>query len=447
MNLPKTFEEKMIKLLGDDSSKFFSSLESPSIKAITVNHSRITDEDFKNLCDFEIEKIEKIDNGYYVKDLKFSKNILSHLGVIYSQEPSAMYPVELLDVKKGEIVLDVCSSPGGKSIQILEKLNGTGFLLSNEIIYNRCKILYENLNRMGFKNFAISCNSSEELKDSNIMFDKILVDAPCGGEGMFRKEGFDYNAYSPESIVSNSKRQLAILNNVKGLLKKGGRLVYSTCTYDTRENEEVVLEFLNNNKDYKLIYIKGFEDVTAVGVSIDNSNTNYCYRRYPHLHRGEGQFMAVLEKTEGEELYNTNFSNNSYSKLSNKDKNIIYDNLSNVCDINNLNIVKKSDNYYTIPETNIALNNLNIVTIGCVIGSVNNKAFKINHNFYHTYGDLFYNKINLPKEVALKYLHGDEIETENKNGVCVICYKNIPLGGGKIVNGRIKNYYPKELRI
>ena len=225
MELPKDFIDKMNNLLGDDAPNFFAALEQPSQKAITVNFDRLNENNFTDLCDFEIEKIPMIENGYFVNNLKFSKNILSHLGIIYSQEPSAMYPVELLDVKPGDYVLDVCASPGGKSVQILEKLKGEGFLLSNEIVYNRTKILYENLNRMGFKNYAISCNSPEELSYCKNKFDKIIIDAPCGGEGMFRKENFDFHAYHPESIDSNSDRQLSILENVKHLLREGGRLV------------------------------------------------------------------------------------------------------------------------------------------------------------------------------------------------------------------------------
>lgn len=447
MNLPESFKNKMITLLGDDAPKFFASLENPSEKAVTVNYDRLKENDFNSLCDFDIEKIENVSNGYYVKNLKFSKNILNHLGIIYSQEPSAMYPVEMLDVKPGEIVLDVCASPGGKSVQILEKLNGNGFLLSNEIVYNRCKILYENLNRIGFKNFAISCNSPEELSTSENLFDKILVDAPCGGEGMFRKENFDPNAYNPDSIDSNSKRQLSILENIKSLLKKGGRLVYSTCTYDTRENEEVIAKFLNSNSDFKLVHLEGYENVTSKGIKTNDYPTDLCYRRYTHLHRGEGQFMAILEKMGEEEISYSEFSNYNYSKISNKDKKILSDNLSSICDIKNIDIAKKNDTFFAVPQNTMSLNNLNIVSIGCVIGSYVNKIFKIDHNFYHTYGDNFYNKINLSDNDILKYLHGEEISVNAQSGICVICYKKIPLGGGKIVNEKLKNYYPKNIRI
>ena len=154
-----------------------------------------------------------------------------------------MYPVELLDIKEGDFVLDLCASPGGKSIQILEKLNGSGFLLSNEIVYSRAKILYEKLNRMGFNNFAITCNSPQDFIGSDLKFDKIIVEAPCGGEGMFRKDNFDLNAYKQSNIETNANRQMEILNCAKSLLKDGGHLVYSTCTYDRRENEQVIEKF------------------------------------------------------------------------------------------------------------------------------------------------------------------------------------------------------------
>ena len=134
MNLPCEFVEKMKKLLGNTADDFFAQLDNPAIKGITVNFDRIDKGNFEKNCDFQITPIEHIDNGYYVDNLKFSTNIYNHLGVIYSQEPSAMYPVELLDIRPDDIVLDICASPGGKSIQILEKLQGTGFLVSNEIV-------------------------------------------------------------------------------------------------------------------------------------------------------------------------------------------------------------------------------------------------------------------------------------------------------------------------
>lgn len=157
--------------------------------------------------------------------------------------------------------------------------------------------------------------------------------------------------------------------------------------------------------------------------------------------------MAVLEKIGNENISNTIFKNKNFNKISNKDKNILYDNLNAVFDINKHNIVKKNDDFFILPSTTLSLKNLNIVSIGCIVGTYTNKNFKINHNFYHTYGDDFTNKINLSYDDIFKYLHGEEIEYNAPNGIYAICYNNIPLGGGKIVNEKIKNYYPKNLRI
>ena len=172
MELPQNFIDKMTNLLGDQAKDFFSSLEKPAVKAITLNEQVLSKNNFLNLANFNPTPIEKVSNGYYVDNFKFNNHLFNHIGAIYSQEPSAMYPVEMLDIQPNDIVLDLCASPGGKSIQILEKLNNTGLLISNEIVYNRAKILYENLTRLGFKNFAITCNSPQDYENLDIRFDK-----------------------------------------------------------------------------------------------------------------------------------------------------------------------------------------------------------------------------------------------------------------------------------
>ena len=448
MNLPIEFENKMKSLLGDHYESFKLSLEKPQEKAITVNFCRASKETFESLADFDYSPIEKVDNGYYVNSFKFGNHILNHAGIIYSQEPSAMYPVELLNIKNNELVLDLCAAPGGKSIQILEKLNNTGLLVSNEIVYNRAKILYENLNRMGFKNFAITCENPKNFENLGIKFDKILIDAPCGGEGMFRKDNFDFNAYKIETIETNSKRQLAILNSAKNLLKDGGRLVYSTCTYDIQENEQVIANFLNENNNFKLVEINDFENVLTHGIDTDGINTSLTFRRYPHLHRGEGQYMAVLEKLGNESHTEEKFYCLGYGGINRKDEQILNNAFKNVADISKLNIIRKDNTYYTCPDYTINFGKLNLLTIGCVIGTYNNNVFKINHTFYHTYGDLFYNHINLDDNQINKYLHGEELDIDNfKDAIVVVKYQGLVIGGGKITKGKLKNYYPKELRI
>lgn len=448
MDLPIEFESKMKELLKDNYDNFVKSLDRPEQKAITVNTSKLSLSDFENMADFDYSPIPKIDNGYYVRNFRFGNHILNHAGVIYSQEPSAMYPVELLDIQENDIVLDVCSAPGGKSIQILEKLNNTGLLVSNEIVYNRSKILFENLSKMGFNNYIITCNSPKDFENKSFKFDKILIDAPCGGEGMFRKENFDFKAYKLINIETNAKRQLSILNSMKNLLKKGGRMVYSTCTYDIQENEQVVLNFLKENPDYHLVKINDYEDVLANGVKLENSNTDYTFRRYPHLHNGEGQFMAVLERDGEEEVVYDDFKCNGFGGVYRKEMQILNSAFKGVADISSLHFVRKDNTYFTLAKDIMDFENINILTTGCVVGTYNKNTFKIHHNFYHVYGDLFYNKVYLDDNNVYKYLHGEEIDVDiQTNNIVSVYYQNFSLGGGKVVGGKLKNYYDKDLRI
>lgn len=451
MNLPQDFVEKMKTMLGCDCDDFLASLDKPAQKGITVNTNKIDTKTFENCFDQHIEKIPLISNGYYVDSFKFSENLFNHLGIIYSQEPSAMYPVELLGIEENDIVLDVCASPGGKSIQILEKLKGAGLLLSNEIVYKRAKILEENITRMGFENCIITCNSPEDLQKANCLFDKILVDAPCGGEGMIRKNNFDINCYNPNAIDSNVKRQLEILESVKDLLKVGGNLVYSTCTYDIRENEQVVYNFLKNNQDFELILDDKFKSVCESGIKIADTHTDYSWRRYPHKHRGEGQFMALFTKRgEGREInIPREYNIRGFEKVNNKELTLINKTLKDILDCNQIDFdyLKKNDEIFVLPKEKIDVKNLNILNIGCLLGIIQKDNLKISHEFYHTYGNLFKQKIELSQDDAKKYIHGEEIDTDLSNGIYAVTHISIPLGGGKISNGRLKNYYKKNYRI
>ena len=444
MNLPENFKSKMQNLLGNDYDKFIESLNEQIEKAITINTNRIDMETFSELSDFQYTPIPDIPNGYYVKNLKYSRSLLSHLGLIYSQEPSAMYPVELLDVKKNDIVLDICAAPGGKSTQILEKLNGSGLLVSNEIEYNRAKILYENLNKLGYNNYAITNNSPTDYEKTNLLFDKILVDAPCGGEGMFRRDNFDFNSYKNINVITNAKRQLNILNSVKNLLRAGGRIVYSTCTYDIHENEMVVADFLSQNPEFHLIKIDGFKNSLTSGVTIENCNTENCYRRYPHLFRGEGQFMAVMQKDGSETVELEDFQNEKFKPVFRKGLDEINKLFKGIADISDFKIYTKNDVYFAV-ENALDLTGLNVLNIGTIMCS--GKPLKIHHNFYHTFANRFFNKVDLNDNDATKYISGLELDVNAPNAVVAVTNHNIALGGGKITNNKLKNYYPKELRI
>ena len=449
MNLPKQFTDKMKRLLGTEFESFTKSFSLPAQKGVTLNTSRLDRKTFESIADFEYERLPFVDNGYKVGSFRFAMHVLNHLGVIYSQEPSAMYPVELLDVKPNDICLDVCASPGGKSIQILEKLNNTGLLISNEIVYSRAKILDENISKMGFENSIITCESTETLKTLSMQFDKILVDAPCGAEGMMRKSNFDMFDYNPNMIPANADRQLEILNNIKGLLKTSGTLVYSTCTYDILENENVIARFLKDNPDFEIVKNDKFRSVLRSGIKIDNYATEYGYRIYPHLNLGEGQFMIALKKIgESEpEIYSKKTSIKRMVELSANELKIVKDTLK-CFKLDNPHFLKKEDDIYLAPKITVNLKNLSVITLGVLVGTLQKNILKISHEFYHTCGVYCENKLELSLEQVQKYLHGDELDTDLANGTTIIVtYLNCVLGGGKVVNGKIKNYYKKNLRI
>ena len=450
MNLPYEFVSKMEKLLGENAKDFFASLDEPSQKGVTVNFMRLDKSKFENACDFDLSPIPLVDNGYYATVPKFNQNVFNHLGVVYSQEPSAMYPSEILGVEPNDRVLDVCASPGGKSIQILEKLNNTGLLVSNEIVFNRAKILEENLAKMGFENSIITCNTPYELGQSGLLFDKIIVDAPCGGEGMIRKNNFDINFYNPTSIDSNAQRQLDILENVQGLLKQGGTLVYSTCTYDPRENEEVISKFLDAHTNYQIIDNSKYLTIADSGIQLSTHPTNLALRRYPHRFRGEGQFMVALTKIQSDDTDSKSPKQTickNYCKVTQKELDIINFTLKDVLPKQNWEFLKKGDEIFILPYQKINMSNLNVISIGIHLGTIQKNNLKLSHEFYHTFGNKFFNQLELDGLNIIKYLHGEELETDNSNGIYSVNYLGVPLGGGKAVQGKLKNYYKKELRI
>ncbi len=450
MKLPDKFVEKMSIILGEDLDKFLSSLDKENVKALTVDTNKITLEEFEKEIekeDIEITKIPYIPNGYYYTG-KIGDTVLHHAGVIYSQDASAMLPVEALEVEEGDKVLDVCASPGGKSIQILEKLNGTGLLVTNEYVYNRAKILYENLVRFGYKNFIILNNLPKDFDKNCLLFDKILVDAPCSGEGMFRKKDIDTYSWNEKNVEMCAVRQLEILNSVKDLLVSGGRLVYSTCTYNLEENEKVVAKFLETNKEFRLVELpKNVLDNTARGKVVNNLPTNMTGKRFPHLHEGEGQFVAVFEKVEGIDYTKKSFAIDRYIKLSKKERESIITKLNKVIDLSQYDLYKKGDNIYIVPEVDLDLTGLNVVDIGTYLGTYEKGEIKLSHDFYKAFGEEMYNKIELTYSKAKVYLTGNEIELDTKvAGIVAVNYLGFPLGGGKVVNGKLKNYYPKNLR-
>lgn len=446
-DLPKGFINNMTKLLGEGANNFFDAMDRPAIKAMTVDYNKISLAEFETKYkDMISDHVDGIDNGYYYSG-KIGDTLVHHAGVVYSQDASAMFPVEALCINNHDVVLDVCSAPGGKSVQILEKLNNTGLLVANEYVYSRAKILYENLTRFGYRNYAITNNLPKAFDTKVEVFDKILVDAPCSGEGMFRKSDIDTYSWNEANVKACAVRQLEILHSVSGCLKLGGRLVYSTCTYNVTENEGVVVEFLRSHPDYILIDLPdNVRTNTSRGVVIDDEyDTTKCGRRYPHIHIGEGQFVACMMRVGDNVRDEVEWDSDDYVLLRDRDVAKIQSKLRDVTHIPN-RLVRKGINVFCLPDVDMDYTGLNVLSMGVLLGQDTGKDFSISHNYYRAYCDTFDRKVDLDDAKASIYLTGNVVTVDAPSGVCAVTYNHLPLGGGKVVGETLKNYYPKELR-
>ena len=308
INLPETFTKRMQDMLKEEFNEFAESYALESIHGLRVNPLKYKS---GSLSMFSLEQIPWCENGfYYLNEDRPGKHPYHDAGVYYIQEPSAMLVGELTDAEPGERVLDLCAAPGGKTTHIAGQMQGKGLLWSNEIHPQRAKILSQNVERLGITNCVVSNESADRLADRMPgFFDRIVIDAPCSGEGMFRKNPDACGEWSLENVKNCAARQQDILNEADRMLKSGGRLVYSTCTFSPEENEQTVEKFLENHPDYSI------EKITVEPVSKESedkfgmpskgrpewSENNLkelknTFRLWPHRLKGEGHFAAVLRK-------------------------------------------------------------------------------------------------------------------------------------------------------
>ncbi|MBE6779837.1 MAG: RNA methyltransferase [Ruminococcaceae bacterium] len=446
--LPLDYENRMKALLGDDFEKYFSQLQNPPVKAFRVNTDKISLEDFEKINPFGNEKIPYVENGYYLNYEKVGNHPYHHAGLIYVQEPAAMAPAECVRVEKDWFVLDMCAAPGGKSTQLKNKLGENGVLVSNEIISSRCKILTGNIERLGLQNTVVTCMDTERLalRFENT-FDLIMVDAPCSGEGMFRKEEIAIDEWSQSNVEMCAKRQAEILENAVKALKSGGFIVYATCTFSLEENEMMVDAFLERHPEFELVPVnERVAKYTADGIKFEGckcENIHLARRFYPHIAKGEGQFMAVLhhkgEKTE----------NNFYSSVSKKTDKTVIEFLNDTLTDYNPDFVGVYNGNPIYYNNRLSIADRTAFCCGVTIGEIRKNYILPHHQFFMALGNKFKRKINLSadsQEIS-KYLHGEEFDTECDNGWAVVMVNGCAVGGVKVSNGRAKNHYPKGLRV
>lgn len=428
-------------LLGDDFDEFLKFYENENYKGLRVNTLKCSAEKLRMLVDFELVNTPFCKEGFYIPSdvTSLGNSPLHHCGAFYIQEPSATSAVEMLGVEKNDFVLDLCAAPGGKSTQIGAKLQGTGLLWSNEIVRNRANILLSNIERMGISNAVVSnCHPDILCNELQGKFDKVLVDAPCSGEGMFRKNSDAQNEWSVEHVKSCAQRQLMILNSAKNALKEGGVMVYSTCTFSQEENEDVITQFLSENPDFEL------EDA---GIDFGRKTLEYACRIFP-MDGGEGHFAARLRKKG--ESYGSIIPYKNNQKIDDKVWDF-YDSLFVDRPFGD-NLTLVGEKIIILPENyNRNIKNTGIIRAGIILGEIVKNRIEPHHSVFMAAQKNECRSavdFDLTSDEIQKFLHGEEIAVPSEvKGYTAVCVNEMTVGFGKASNGRLKNKYPKGLRI
>ncbi len=427
--LPEKFLEDMKEILKGEYEDFLKSYEEKRSIGLRVNTLKITVEDFVKLNLFHLDPIPWCKEGFYYNEERErpGKNPLHEAGLYYLQEPSAMAVVPNLEIQKGDKVLDLCAAPGGKSTYIASKLKGSGLLISNEINSSRIKALGENIERFGGKNVIITNSDASKLEKVFVeYFDKILIDAPCSGEGMFRKDEVAIKDWSYEKVLECKNIQEEILNSAYNMLKENGILVYSTCTFSKEENEDRVKHFLKEHKDMALLHME---------------------RLWPHKVKGEGHFVAKLKKISKTE---SNVKFTKLKKLTNeiKDFREFEKKYLNIQFEENLEL--KGENLYLVPEEYPDMKKIKVLRSGVHLGTLKKNRFEPAHALSHylkAEDAKFTEHLKIDSKEVMEYLRGNVLNTGQDRGWVLVTVEGYPLGWGKESKGMLKNHYPKGLRI
>ena len=445
--LPQAYISRMNAFLGEEAASYFQSLEEPYCRGIRLNPRKPLTPEALEMLEGIGEAIPWCANGYHLSlESRAGAHPLHEAGACYLQEPSAMIPVGILAPKPGERVLDLCAAPGGKSTQIADELAGDGLLVSNEPVPSRAKVLSGNLERMGVSNALVVSALPEKLAPLwPEIFDAILVDAPCSGEGMFRRHPESRSEWNESTPAGCAQRQKHILQSAGQMVRPGGRMVYSTCTFNPEENEQVIEDFLNHNPDWH---------TAAFAVPVGGGQTlkapEGMAHFYPHQIQGEGHFAALLLRDGKDQAADSLFRPAQVAfKAPDAAALRAFENWAG--EFPDAALPRANALF---GETLIAapllppLAGVKVLRAGVSLGVVKGKAFAPDHALALTLSpESGIPALSLTEEEAALWLHGEALpDPEEGHGWALVTLAGLPLGWCKRSDGWLKNHYPKGLR-
>lgn len=458
MNLPEAFAHEMKDLLAEEYEAYLDSYQHERVYGLRINTRKITCEEFERIVPFKVKRIPWTTDGYfYDESSKPSRHPYYYAGLYYLQEPSAMIPGQQLFIEPGDKVLDLCAAPGGKATRLAAQLDGEGVLIANDISTSRARGLLKNLELFGISNsFVLSEDHKRLLEQFPNYFDKILIDAPCSGEGMFRKDPSMIKSWLEKGPAFYHEIQKDILFCAYQMLKPGGTLLYSTCTFSPLENEGVIDFLLRQTSDMEVIkgvFYDGFSHGIPEKIGADDS-IQECFRIWPHKLSGEGHFVALLHKKKPLDVQNVSIEKGRVANKKSTEKKLR--NTEEFAQF--MKQIKREipwerfdlreEKIYLLPKEEVSVKGLRILRTGLLVGEIKKERFVPSQAFAMALmceDYTFSLQLNIEDERVLRYLKGESIPVEElqgkEKGWYLICVDQYPLGWGKYTGGLLKNKY------
>lgn len=458
MRLPEEFEEKMRELLNEEFPDYIACYGKPRFYGLRVNTAKITAEEFERICPFPIRSVPWIKNGYYYdgETVVPSKHPYYYAGLYYLQEPSAMTPASRLPVAPGDRVLDLCAAPGGKATELGARLDREGVLVANDLSSSRAKGLLKNIEVFGIGNVLVL--SEEPGKLSGYFpeyFDKILIDAPCSGEGMFRKDKKMVKAWEEHGPEFFANIQRNIILQAARMLKPGGMILYSTCTFDGRENEQIIGHLLDAFPEFRVVPMEGYEGFAKGRAQLspsDHPELSDTVRIFPHRMDGEGHYLALLKKGEAAGAPASSPKRRGGDRGAKEKKlpgelAVFLEDVSVSFDSSRMDI--RGERVYYMPEGLPDVRGIRFLRTGLLLGELKKNRFEPSQALAMYLKKEEYGKtidLSAADERVFRYLKGETLEVsdlagKDEKGWYLVCVDFYPLGWGKLSKGTLKNKY------